>query len=109
MKKLRFTESQIVAVLKEAEAGVAVSKGQSFSISGKTYTPAESAGNPQEHRVLGQASKTPLKRRHKNLRRHAGLIDMTLNAGGEKITIRDLIRNAPPTPVASIYPRIIVN
>jgi putative transposase len=73
MKKSRFTESQIVAILKEGEAGLAVAQlARKYGISAATYYHWKSkyagAGVPELKRLLElEAENAKLKRMYADL------------------------------------------
>jgi len=73
MKKSRFTESQIVAILKEGEAGLAVAQlGRKYGISAATYYHWKSkyagAGVPERKRLRElEAENAKLKRMYADL------------------------------------------
>ena len=73
MKKSRFTESQIVAILKEGEAGLAVAQlARKYGISGATYYHWKSkyagAGVPELKRLRElEAENAKLKRMYADL------------------------------------------
>jgi putative transposase len=73
MKKSRFTESQIVAILKEGEAGLAVAQlARKYGISAATYYHWKSkyagAGVPELKRLRElEAENTKLKRMYADL------------------------------------------